>query len=175
MTNTRKRNTRVAHLRMLLPVLGALAAAGCGTGHFGLAGAPPRETGWAAALVGSWAFVDGRESSLREPAALGDTAVWHLEPSGQLRHSRIHVRMRAGVAVAEESDIGSARWWVEAREVDGRTAEILCTSARPGRGSQCGRITIDTVSIAGAPSKERLRWSGVTFKSQRWVFLKRGE
>lgn len=149
-----------------------LTTTACSTHQFGLASAGPREATFAAELVGSWGMIDAAGDK-RADAAYADTAVWTIGPQGQLLHSQVRLRMRAGMLVADERDVQTARWWVKSLERNSETGHVLCTSARPGRGSQCGRITIDTTDAAGGGREARLTWSGLTFQSQHWVFVRR--
>ena len=149
-----------------------LTTTACSTHQFGLASAGPREEIFAAALVGSWGMIDA-PGDKRTDAAYADTAVWTIGPQGQLLHSQVRVRMRAGMPVADERVVQTARWWVKSPERNSETGHVLCTSARPGRGSQCGRITIDTSDATGGGRETRLTWSGLTFRSQHWVFVRR--
>lgn len=157
--------------RNVLAMLAILAAAGCSTRQFGLASVGRQEDSWAAALVGSWAFVEPAAGSLAGTASPGDTAVWEIEREGRLRH--LQVRARAGETVADEREIQLAWWWVESRHGGDVTERVLCTSARPSRGRQCGRITFDTVAAPDAHRGTRMTWRGLTFKSQHWVFVRR--
>lgn len=149
-----------------------LTTTACSTHQFGLASAGPQEEAFAATLVGSWGMIHAAGDN-RADAAYADTAVWTIGAQGQLLHSQVRVRMRAGLLVADERDVQTARWWVKSTERNSGTEHVLCTSARPGRGSQCGRITIDTLEAAGGRREARLTWSGLTFKSQHWVFVRR--
>ena len=144
----------------------------CSTHQFGLASAGPQESTFAAALVGSWGMIDATGVKSAD-ATDADTAVWNIDTSGRLLHSQVRVRMRAGTLVSDERDIQTARWWVKASESGDGTDHVLCTSVRPGRGAQCGRVTIDTVVAASGRRDERLTWQGLTFRSQRWVFVRR--
>lgn len=157
--------------RKVLAMLAILATAGCSTRQFGLASAGRQEDPWAAALVGSWAFVEPAAVSHGGMAAQSDTAVWDIERQGRLRH--LQVRTRAGESVADEREIQLAWWWVEARHSGDVTERVLCTSARPGRGHQCGHLTFDTIATPGARPRARMTWRGLTFKSQLWVFVRR--
>ena len=157
--------------RNVLAMLAIMATAGCSTRQFGLASAGRQEDPWAAALVGSWAFVEPAAVSHGGTAAQTDTAIWDIERQGRLRH--LQVRTRPGKSVADEREIQLAWWWVEPRHGGDVTERVLCTSARPSRGRQCGRITFDTIATPGAGPGARMTWRGLTFKSQHWVFVRR--
>lgn len=156
--------------RKLLAMLAILATAGCSSRQFGLASVGPQQDPWAAALVGSWALVEPAVGLGGAPAQ-SDTAVWDIEREGRLRHLR--VRARAGEPVADEREIQLAWWWVEPGHGGDVTERVLCTSARPSRGRQCGRITFDTIATPGERPGARMTWRGLTFKSQHWVFMRR--
>ena len=152
-------------------MLAVLATVACSTWHFGLASAGPQEAPWAAEVVGSWAFVEPTTLSRGEPAASRDTAVWDIQRQGRLR--RLQLRVRTGRSVAEEREIPGAWWWVKSRRDSGVMEHLLCWSVRPGRGLQCGRITLDTIATSDARPRTRMTWRGLTFKSQHWVFVRR--
>ena len=121
----------------------------------------PAAMRYPATLVGSWAVL--ADSGGTAAGAAADTALWELQPDGFLRHADVR-----GGRVRERS---SARWWTESAKVDGRSARVLCTSARPSRGAQCAQVTIDTVTMADGTHR-RLTWRGITFR-QHWVFVER--
>lgn len=152
-----------------------LVATGCAGRHFGVASAGPQGANWATALSGAWAFVDVPSAGTPNVrSAPRDTAVWHLDPGGKLRRTKVVVRVRGDNAVVKERDTGVAWWWVESKVRNDPTARMLCTSARPSRNRrQCGRVRIDTLAgFDGRPTR-RLTWSGVTFKSQHWTLVER--
>ena len=158
--------------RLLLAFL--VAAVGCASRRVGVASAAPNTAVLASALVGSWALLDADfDSARRSPGSPHDTAVWHIEADGRLRHTQVRVLKRGERNVASERSLSRAIWWVESRSLGGAAVPVLCTTPRPGRGYQCGRVTVDTATSAEGRSLQRLTWSGVTYVSQRWSFLAR--
>lgn len=121
----------------------------------------PAATRYPATLLGSWVVL--ADAGGASTTAAADTALWELQPRGLLRHADVR-----GGRVRERS---TARWWTESATVDGTSARVLCTSARPGRGAQCARITLDTVTTPDG-ARRRLTWNGITFR-QHWVFVDR--
>lgn len=157
-----------------LSLVTILAVVACGKPPFGLTSAKPQEEGWAAALIGSWALVDSaNDRLLNATAAPRDTSVWDITAGGRLRYAEVRVRTRQDRLVADEREIQTAWWWLKSHTVDGAIEHILCTSTRPGRGRQCGRVSVDTATISGTRPVKRLTWSGLTFKSQHWAFVER--
>lgn len=149
-----------------------LAATGCAR-HFGLASARLEAQPWASALVGSWALVDSPSTSGESASTLPrDTAVWHIDRGGRLRHA---VAARGEREREKERTTELAWWWVESQSVAGAQVPLLCTSVRPSRNRQCACIHLDTLSRADGRVTKRFSWSGVTFKSQHWTFIERNE
>lgn len=111
-------------------------------------------------LVGSWAFVPAEESA----APPRDSTVWEFTREGRLRRGRLR---RGRVRVESH-----ARWWTEPRQVGGESTRVLCTTDHPGRGYQCARIHIDSVTTPEGTARRRLTWDGLTFR-HHWVFVER--
>lgn len=105
-----------------------------------------------------------------------DTALWVLRPNGRVEHREVRLRMRDGVPTRTERLQLTAYWWREARKGDASpdTSWVICTSQRPSRNRQCGRVTLDSVPDAQrGGTRRRLSWDGLTFGQQHWTFLAR--
>lgn len=124
-------------------------------------------TRFPAPVAAAWASA-GRTAA---GSAAPDTALWVLLPNGRVEHREVRLRMRNGVPTRTERLQLTASWWREARRDDAGadTSWVICTSQRPSRNRQCGRVSVDTVT----GGRRRLRWDGVTFGSQHWLFTER--
>ena len=145
------------HARVLPLVLSALSLGACATAHTRAAAEPRRLP----ALVGSWAFLPDAESRPER-----DTTVWEIGADGHIRYAQVH---RGRVRT-----LSYARWWTEAKAVEGDTAaRVMCVAGWGGRGRQCGRVRIDSVPVAGDSGRRRLIWDGTMARRRHWTFVER--
>jgi hypothetical protein len=125
-----------------------------------------------APVAAAWATAGRTAAGSNAP----DTALWVLRPNGRVEHREVRLRMRDGVPTRTERLQLTAFWWREARRGDaGRdTSWVICTSQRPSRNRQCGRVTVDSVpDTQRGGTRRRLSWDGLTFRQQHWTFLAR--
>lgn len=103
-----------------------------------------------------------------------DAALWVLRPNGRVEHREVRLRMRDGIPTRTERLQLTAHWWREARKggAGPDSSWVICTSQRPSRNRQCGRVTVDTMIVDARPTR-RLRWDGLTFRTQHWLFTER--
>lgn len=153
--------------RLVSMLIVLVALSGCAGMRRTRADAPSR---YPAPLVAAWATV----SDSAKDGSTPDTALWIFRANGQVERREVRVRMNNGSTTTSEHSLNTASWWREHGPgiMSADTSWVICTSQRPGRNRQCGRVSIDTVSIA-ARATRRLRWDGLTFRSQRWVFTER--
>lgn len=142
---------------VLLLVSSALSLGACASVH----AREDAEARRLPALVGSWAFSPDAGSRPER-----DTTVWEIGADGRIRYAQVH---RGRVRT-----LSYAHWWTDTRTLDGDSAaRVMCVAARGGRGRQCGRVRIDSVTVGDGASRRRLTWDGTTARRRHWTFVER--
>jgi hypothetical protein len=146
------------------PLVALFALSGCAATHSGRADAATR---FPAPVVASWATAGSMATGSSAP----DTALWILRSNGLVEHREVRVRARDGAVSSNERLLMKSFWWHEQRKdtTGADSSLVICTSQRPSRNRQCGRVSVDTV----AGGTRRLRWDGLTFRTQHWLFTER--
>ena len=145
-----------------------IGPAGCGA-TWPKPGTPAAAAEWPAALVGAWAWA----GSPARGGTVPDTLLWVLGSAGRLERREVQRRPRGDTLTSRERTSTISRWWTKDGHADGVSPWTVCTSQRPGRGSQCARVVLDTVTDAAGHARRRLTWTGVTFRDQHWALVER--